>query len=87
MKLNDLPESEAKVKAIIQVWLDNVASIDRRLRLLDKMQKEHEAKISEKAFVGFHSDFVGQLLMSETLGIAKVKITKTYDLSIYCILV
>lgn len=69
----ELKGEEAKVKAIIQVWLDNVASIDRRLRLLEKMQKEHEAKISAQPFVRFHSDFVGQLLMSESLGIAKVK--------------
>ena len=68
----ELKGDEAKVKGIIQVWLNNVASIDRRLRLLEKMQKEHEAKISAQPFVRFHSDFVGQLLMSESLGIAKV---------------
>ena len=68
----ELKGDETKVKGIIQVWLNNVASIDRRLRLLEKMQKEHEAKISAQPFVRFHSDFVGQLLMSESLGIAKV---------------
>ena len=53
----DLIDPEGLVKAVIKVWFDNVASIDRRLRLLDKMQVLRKAKVSSMPFVRFHSEF------------------------------
>ena len=74
----ELHDPEQKVKAILEIWLENMVSIDRRLRLLSKMQKVRKAKISDPKFVRFHQDFVGQLLMSEKAAIAKARATNQW---------
>jgi hypothetical protein len=60
------------------MWSDNVASVDRRLRLLERMQKVRQAKMNGEPFIRFHSDFVGQLLMSESLGISQAKASNNW---------
>ena len=58
-----LDDPGGKVKKIIKIWLDNVASVDRRLRLLDKMQKMRKAKMSTMTMVRFHSEFQGRVII------------------------
>lgn len=72
---------DTRIKAIIGLWLENVATIDRRLRLLSKMQTMRKAKVSSMPFVRFHSEFVGQLLMSQDKALAKAKATTQWVVS------
>lgn len=73
-----LSDKGDKVKEIIKIWENNLATVDRRLRLLDKLERQRKAKVEASPFVKFHSDFVGQLLMSESLGISQARASNNW---------
>ena len=68
-----LSDKGDQVREIIRIWENNLATVDRRLKLLDKLERQRKVKVEASPFVKFHSDFVGQLLMSESFGMSQAR--------------